>query len=412
MFLKSETDVIMQIVYEIQQLSNLGITLQILHVKGHQDKTIAYSELSRPAQLNVDADRYATNFLNQGQPIPYQELPANPVTFYILKLLISRSQKHEIRKASCSQDFRIYMNIRLKWHANTPDLVWWEIHGSSMRSLHPNDRRRIRKFIFRWLPTCQRLKKFEPEDNTDFSDKCPSCGTHVEDHAHILKCTCMARDVIKTLWLAKVKIFLYNTEYTPDYMGKILYNVIESLCTSVIQLPLPGPLPSLVESACEEQQLIGWDQIMCGRLSRKWGTIIANHLYKHKVDPIVMSALMWGRKFVKLLFELTLQLWQQRNTDGHVVTSQNESPLARDRLLATIESMQRSNPDISYGDRVFVHRPIETLQAYSLLNLQAWHQMAKNIIQNNVKSNGRRTKSQRVRLQSICTNASVIPPVP
>ena len=48
--------------------------------------------------------------------------------------------------------------------------------------------------------------------------------------------------------------------------------------------------------------------------------------------------------------------------DGHIVTAQHDSPLARDRLIATIEYMQRSNPDISSDDRVFIHRPIETLQ--------------------------------------------------
>lgn len=190
-------------------------------MKGHQDTKTPYTELPRPAQLNVDADTYATNFLNQGKPIPYHELPANPINLYILKVLISRSRKHEIRKASCYQYFRIYMVIRLKWHANTPDLVWWEIHGSSMRSLHPNDRQRIRKFIFPWLPTCQRLQMFEPDDNSDFSNKCPSRGTQVETHAHILKCTCMAQDAIKTTWLAKVKTFLCNTDYTPVFAGQI-----------------------------------------------------------------------------------------------------------------------------------------------------------------------------------------------
>ena len=47
--------------------------------------------------------------------------------------------------------------------------------------------------------------------------------------------------------------------------------------------------------------------------------------------------------------------------------------------------MQDKNPDIPHAERVFVYRPMETLEAYSLINLQAWFRMAENIIQNNAK---------------------------
>lgn len=59
MFLTLETDNIMQIVNEIQQLSAMGINIKLLHVRGRQDNIMQYPELPRPAQLNVDADKYA-----------------------------------------------------------------------------------------------------------------------------------------------------------------------------------------------------------------------------------------------------------------------------------------------------------------------------------------------------------------
>lgn len=249
--------------------------------KGHQDKKLPYCDLPRPAQLNVDADTLATNFLNNGKSIPYQPLPANPVTLYIISKAITRTYKREIRKASGSPNLRVYLIEKFDWTPNTPDLVWWEIHGSTIFSLPFNDCRRIRKFIFRWLPTCERLQMQEKE----VSNECPSCRC-VETHAHLLTCPCASRATIKSLWFATLKSFLYNPVYTPAIMGEILYKKVSSLCSSAAPPPDMPVIPNYLQKACAEQTLIGWDQLICGRLAYTWGTIIANHLHKQKCDPM------------------------------------------------------------------------------------------------------------------------------
>jgi hypothetical protein len=134
--------------------------------------------------------------------------------------------------------------------------------------------------------------------------------------------------------------------------------------------------------------LIGWDQLVSGRLAYTWGNIIANHLYQNKCDEKIMTALTWGRKFVRLMYDLVLKIWAQRNADGHFSTKRQDSKLTRERLMANIEAMQLSNPNIQHYDRIFVFRSMETLDTYTLLNLQAWYRMAKNIIVANNKRNG------------------------
>ena len=103
-----------------------------------------------------------------------------------------------------------------------------------------------------------------------------------------------------------------------------------------------------------------------------------------------MTALTWGRKFVRLMYDLVLKIWHQRNADGHFSTQRHDSKLTRERLMANIEALQLSNPDIQSQDRIFVFRSMETLETYTLLNLQAWYRMAKNIIVANKKRNGGR----------------------
>jgi hypothetical protein len=169
--------------------------------------------------------------------------------------------------------------------------------------------------------------------------------------------------------------------------------MIVSSCTYTTPPAIPNTF-GLLKRACSEQTSIGWEHLLSGRLTHTWGTIIANHLHQQKTSDIDMTALTWGRKFVRLMFDLVLQLWSQRNDDGHFSSRIHDSKLTRDRLMANIEAMQSSNPDIQHSDRVFIYKSIENLQTYSLSNLQAWYRMAKNIIMANKKRNV--TKKKRI----------------
>ena len=115
--------------------------------------------------------------------------------------------------------------------------------------------------------------------------------------------------------------FLTANAYTPAIAGQILYDKVVSSCRHIAPTPMPDSLSPLLQSAYHDQEKIGWDQLLCGRLAYKWGTVIANHLYEHQVSPKEMSALIWGRKFTKLMFELILKLWDQRNKDGHIYSA-------------------------------------------------------------------------------------------
>ena len=96
MFIKPEADIVMQILHDLNELAERGLCIKILHVKGHQNKNTPYAELARPTQLNVDADAYATNFLDKGRSIEYQLLPANPITLYLSRKVSTSKYKREV----------------------------------------------------------------------------------------------------------------------------------------------------------------------------------------------------------------------------------------------------------------------------------------------------------------------------
>lgn len=104
MFLRSDSDVILQIAHEVKWLQSVKINIILEHVKGHQDDTVEYSNLSRESQLNVDADSYATNYIREGLMISYEEMPANPISLFVNDQIMNRNLKHELRNASRSPE--------------------------------------------------------------------------------------------------------------------------------------------------------------------------------------------------------------------------------------------------------------------------------------------------------------------
>ena len=221
-------------------------------MKGHQDHHSPYSELPRPAQLNIDDDSYATNYLNNGEPIPYFHLPANPGGFYLHRQVITCAMKLIIRSASRSPELRQYMIKKFQWKEGTPDLIWWQIHVSAIQSFVKSDQRGVPKFIFSWLPTCKRLNRY----NNDISDQCPLCNDAIETHSHLLKCSCPKRTHIKNEWFTKLETFLKNDTHTPLLVGQILIHHVQDLCDPDSLQSLPT-IPSYIQKVYNSQSEIG-----------------------------------------------------------------------------------------------------------------------------------------------------------
>ena len=386
MHVKPDFDVIMQIINEVKTLREQKINISIEHVRGHQDKNTDYANLSRPSQLNVNANHHATNYLQNGPKYSYLDLPSNPIDLYINKVIITRAFKSSIRSASCSPDLRAYFLIRFTWKSSTPDLVWWEVHGSTLESFSKNDRRRLRKFIFGWLPTHERLFLYKqaPKPN------CSTCNHPSESHQHLLKCNHTSHQVLKDKWYTNFEQFLQNERYTPPLVRQILVHHIFAETSSSTRDPLPT-LPKDIQAAYDDQLQIGWHHLPQGRLALKWGNIIASHLSSQRVPEKEMSAIVWGRRVNKEIFQLVMSLWRSRNNECHGLNK--ESPLTRSRLMAQITTLQKSQPDVSYTDRDFIHRPISDFDPYSLCNLKAWYKQATTIVK--VSSNPTRIKSKQ-----------------
>lgn len=219
---------------------------------------------------------------------------------------------------------------RFDWKSNIPDKIWWQVHGPSIKTFSRTDKLRIRKLIFQWLPTHVQLQHYYPTIDVT----CQSCNSFPETHTHLYTCPCVDRQTIRDNWFDRLKEFLSNELYTHPLLRQIFMSHTKPVCYPGETTEVFTDLPTQYAQTCSDQNEMGWHQLFKGRMSIEWGNIIASHLSANKVSEKIMSALIWGRKVVKMMLRLGLNIWIQRNETCHFSYIPNESPVTRKILFA------------------------------------------------------------------------------
>jgi hypothetical protein len=142
------------------------------HVKSHQDEEREYDDLTRPEQLNVQADHRATEHsMNFVQTIPSQSsIQYLPAEATLRQHRVSHS--HEIRTLRTEfteYELRAYLQRRNDWSDKVYDSISWPAYRKANAGLTNN----LRTFVVtsqRWLPIGVRERLC-----SGTTDTCPQC---------------------------------------------------------------------------------------------------------------------------------------------------------------------------------------------------------------------------------------------
>lgn len=152
---KADTDVILQILQQIDQLEKNNNLILLTHIKVHQDKYKAENQLSFNERLNIEADKEATKGLKYKAP-EYLKTPANGAHLYRDGNIIMSIATKQLREAYLSQQIRTQMIQKFKWTNNTPDMIWWH----ALQKLSKSNKIKIQKFIHNRWATNHRNHKY------------------------------------------------------------------------------------------------------------------------------------------------------------------------------------------------------------------------------------------------------------
>jgi hypothetical protein len=156
--------------------------------------------------------------------------------------------------------------------------------------------------------------------------------------------------VIKDTWFRNLNVFLKNDRYTPPIISELLFNHPVYALYLNTELPTLPDCETEVQKTIQDEQRIGWKQLLHGRLSIRWGSVIGRHLAANHVAAIEMTINRWDQTIIKMIFQLFLDIWNSRNNEGHYLTARNESQLSGEQTLNKIIELQESNQEVRSCD--------------------------------------------------------------
>ena len=162
------------IIQAIQTLINdLPITVNIFHVKLHQDCDKPFDELTLYAQMNVLADCYAEQLHSQPKTTiesSHHEYPEPRLPYSMAHLSpITSDLPTYIRRAAHDPQMREYLiarsqtatNCESQWNEQIYNTIAWNHIGEVIRKLPTGRRIQLLKYMNDLLPTAKQLQTFD-----------------------------------------------------------------------------------------------------------------------------------------------------------------------------------------------------------------------------------------------------------
>ena len=363
-------DIEISITKTIDQLAEHNIIILPTHVKGHQDRFRKYHQLSREAQLNVDADGEATAALHDHRKTDTYHMPEHAKTMlYIDGKPVTSKEATMIRDKYLSKKLRHHMIKRENWQESVPDMICWEAHNRSMNKLDKTDKTRIHKFLHRCLPTNKKLNDIDKEH----SAKCPACNS-IETNDHVTSCSNPRREKLRRELRSNVAKTL-DKHYTHQHIKECILLGVHKLTTNdttpIDLTDLSFTPTGKILQALEEQQAIGWLNFYRGRISSKWLDAQNDHAQQH-TNQANQDTVQWASQLATTLWHGFLQIWEERKQDQHGRDTIQQHDTLRRNLLKRIDQLYAKLHQFDDEDKRFFSKPVAHWEQASNNDIQDW----------------------------------------
>mgnify|MGYP000316897559 CR=1 FL=1 len=152
-FATSDCDVLAEIWVTHALLAPIAC-LTVLHIKGHTDKKTAYELLALPAQLNVDADKLAWDYMAAHPNKDYAVVPilqTSGIQLHLPAGTITYNTKKEVSMAMTTEPMKQHMIKKHHWEEATFLDIEWEAHRRAANR-HHKQRTTLNKHLGNYLP--------------------------------------------------------------------------------------------------------------------------------------------------------------------------------------------------------------------------------------------------------------------
>ena len=334
------------------------------HIKGHQDAKKPYHKLDLPAQLNVDADQLASEYIRNNPDLDYSTVHLLPHAGLQLQFptgTLTYKLKRALRIARTEPTLEKALKEKYEWEDETFQDVNWEAMRLALRRLRAH-KTTLLKHINNISPVGRLVHLYDPK----YPEGCPSCEEPVETRQHLYECGGTQRlEWRQTFYksLAKELGKLDTRMELRELLVTALKAMIEGQDVGSIAIP-PG-----MEELAASQAAIGWRELFKGRFSTKWAEIQQQYLGQFDRKK---NGQTWTIKAAQTILEGWLDLWKIRNADRHGRDHQTRAQVQREQALRELESLYQ------YKDQVWDHHawilstPLETRKALKTYQIRAF----------------------------------------
>jgi ribonuclease HI len=362
----------------------------LIHVKSHQDINTDFDKLSYPAQLNVMADLQATTHHDEmTKPMITYEHPYP--TLVLGNIPITRDSQKWILRQAGKVPIQHYYKEKYGWTKEIFNDIDWDIQEKALRYFSESDQSRILKFVHGWLPTNKRLYR----EGIEKSPKCQLCNALEESNDHLWICS---RDIQEN---ARVKIMEYIWRDNSNHGNSELNNIIELAFSESTHnskwTPLVKETSGNIRRCIIQQNKIGWDQLLKGRMTKEMRRTMDHHYRQLKVDTRKYTGERWCKRLLQNIWQVLLQLWKQRNELIHDSMLSNQESKETERIKTRVFRCYEHRESMTVADRerIFYTEAEQLLQEDKRL-IKAWLRIAERIIKTVKKENERPNNSRKL----------------
>jgi hypothetical protein len=358
----------------LQMITTLKKTLPIrtvtCWVKGHQDnptgtRRVPLETLSLPAQLNCHADHLATTqhackqcvggtiFHPPAGAQAYIKIAGHTITANLAPIILSTCKKDNLREVILKQT---------KWEPRMFEWVDWTALGRALRQVPRHLRSTTIKLQFNLFATAVHMHTI---GDTKIDKRCFRCRNLREDFDHVLWCPhgSLTRP---PLW-DKVITSLETLKTAPYLQHKFLYGISswqhqgkDSAWPTTIPI-YTDTVGRLTHMAYFDQEQLGWEQALRGRLSKHWGTA-QDAYYKERFPDKHYTGDTWTTKMIGTLWDYSKAIWTERNFAYHGANEEDSRIKHTEDLNDLVARSYRwDQHHAAFDSTQLFHKPLNTM---------------------------------------------------
>ena len=208
---------------------------------------------------------------------------------------------------------RQYIINKTNWDPSTFDKVAWQAFFDTYHKRTSRKQTLICKYVHNWQNVGS--QKIKIDSNTT-EELCPmGCGK-AETPMHFWYCPEPCFTTIKQDQLKKLEEHMETNNTCPEVKQEIITRLhfwvsAQEEPTHQIQRDEDGN-PDNLSQAIDDQNEIGWDQFLKGRLSLQWINLQHKYCLDQNLQP-KYDGFNWASKLIKKILDVSLLLWDFRN---------------------------------------------------------------------------------------------------